>query len=209
MNESEREHWAPQLERLARPVLDGVDVDVELSREIVRPYSVAAPLLLHCSNRTAPGSTPEIVRDQPTKNPDLALWWSLVDPEFEPDFMIDLESQGSLFDQSSFTAIEVWTETELAGLHALSHIARKAGSLFVELTKRIGSAVDWHLEYTQPDNATNHPWAVHAFLMHDTREAGHFAETLMSNCLVMNAPHPDPLSAWILHDAADWLRTQP
>ena len=64
---------------------------------------------------------------------------------------------------------------------------------------RIDDVRRWHLEHTQPDNATNRPWALHVFLTMGTPEAVHYAETLLHNAMVGG---PDPLSARILVDAA-------
>ncbi len=99
--------------------------------------------------------------------------------------------------------IEVWTETELSGLHALWWHARadRSGGLM----RVIDAAVEWHLEHTQPDNATNHPWAAHVFLLDwikkGREESRMFAETLVHNCQVTYG-RPDALSAWILLDCA-------
>lgn len=99
--------------------------------------------------------------------------------------------------------IEVWTETELAGLHALWWHAR--GEPTGTLMRVVDAAVEWHLEHTQPDNATNHPWAAHVFLLdwvkHRREESRLFAETLVHNCQVTFG-RPDQLSAWILLDCA-------
>ncbi len=61
---------------------------------------------------------------------------------------------------------------------------------------------DWHIENTQPDNATNRPWALHVFLLAGSPEGRHYAETLLHNALVTG---PEPFCAWILMDVATWL----
>ena len=78
---------------------------------------------------------------------------------------------------------------------------------------RVRLAVIWHLEHIQPDNATNHPWAVHLFAAAGCEvgaphasEADLFAQTLAHNALV-SMGRPDRISAHILADAAAWMRT--
>ncbi len=83
-------------------------------------------------------------------------------------------------------SIEVWTEAELSALHALWRIARVTGR--DDLRTRCIDAAIWHAENTQPDNATNHPWAAHVF--HIASEATgvwelqHYAQTLVHNAMI-------------------------
>jgi hypothetical protein len=70
---------------------------------------------------------------------------------------------------------------------------------------RLQAAVDWHLEWTQPDNATNRPWGIHAFLALGGLEGRMYAETMLHNAQAGGA-QGDPLVAWALGDAARWLR---
>lgn len=62
-----------------------------------------------------------------------------------------------------------------------------------------------YMEQIQPDNATNHPWAIHVFLVHALRtgtdDGRMYAETMLHNCMV-GSGRPDRLSAVILLDAA-------
>jgi hypothetical protein len=102
-----------------------------------------------------------------------------------------------VWDQS--VAIEVWTEEELSGMHALARLARRMDS--ANARERLRAAVRWHIEHTQPDNGTNRPWAVHAFLIEGSPEAHAYAGTLLHNALALTG-QPTPLSAWILMDAA-------
>ncbi|MEY3022792.1 MAG: hypothetical protein RIS86_1990, partial [Planctomycetota bacterium] len=73
--------------------------------------------------------------------------------------------------------------------------------------RRLAEAIGWHLEHTQPDNSTNRPWALHAFLLADdgSGEAALYAETLLGNMRATEA-RDEPLSRWILADAANELR---
>ncbi len=201
--------WSAHLRRLGESVSGGVDLKRELREALQRPYWIGGPLLAAMWVRRH-GSLPadlvpghlggalRLARD------DAALWWALVEPQAGPvERWIDVRGEGPLFAQDACRAIEVWTETELSALHALWRHARIAtGEAAAALSARISRAVFWHLEHTQPDNATNHPWAAHVFLLHGSPESRHFAETLVSNCMVLNG-RPDALSAWILLDAAD------
>ena len=130
---------------------------------------------------------------------DALLWAAVTNPNVDIDRCVDLDADGALFDQGLFRAIEVWTESELSGLHALWWIARTRADS--RLSGRMERARDWHLMVTQPDNATNRPWALHAFVLADTFEGRHYAETLLHNCMSMSGV-PDALSSWVLLDCA-------
>lgn len=97
--------------------------------------------------------------------------------------------------------IETWTQAELCCLHALSH----AGPT---LKPRADAAADWMLEHLQPDNATNHPWAIHVFLVRaaeiGSSEHRLYAEALLHNA-VISLGRVDRFSALILLDASRWL----
>ena len=99
-------------------------------------------------------------------------------------------------------AIEVWTETELAAVHA-------AWSLGPEWRAEARRAAAWLVDNIQPDNATNRPWGVHVFAMlaHETGGAQYelYAQTLLHNCQVMTG-RPDDFSAMILLHAARVLQ---
>lgn len=104
-------------------------------------------------------------------------------------------------------AIEVWSEAELAALHALSHLARRDASL----EGRVDSASRWLMENVQPDNATNRPWALHVFVDRWLRlgdvESHLYAQTLLHNCRVGGgkAGRVDRFSACLLEDSGRWL----
>jgi len=118
------------------------------------------------------------------------------------------ERSGSLLAPDAFLAIEVWAECELAAVHALHRLARTAPPSESERFRaRLREAISWHLEHTQPDNSTNRPWALHAFLLADdgSGEAALYAETLLHNMTATDA-RSEPLSRWILADAARELR---
>jgi hypothetical protein len=119
------------------------------------------------------------------------------------------DRRGSLLAPDAFLAIEVWAECELAAVHALHRLARELRA--PHLLDRAHEAILWHLEHTQPDNSTNRPWALHAFLLADgpvcqgSGDAAFYAETLLHNMSATEARN-EPLSRWILADAARELR---
>jgi len=116
--------------------------------------------------------------------------------------------------------IETWTEAELSALQATLHRACADGG--GKWLRRIASARRWHLEHTQPDNATNRPWAIPVFLAPavtgsggaiewgpasevEAAESRLYAETLLHNAMSQAFGAPNPLCAAILHDAASLL----
>jgi hypothetical protein len=118
------------------------------------------------------------------------------------------EGRGSLLATDAFLAIEVWAECELAALHALHRLLRVAQVPVGDWRRaRLAEAAAWHLEHTQPDNSTNRPWALHVYLLRDdpTGESRLYAETLLHNACASSA-RDEPLSRWILADAARELR---
>lgn len=124
----------------------------------------------------------------------------------------DPAADGPLCPDRAGASLEVWTERELSALHCLHWLARDVvGVDGPKWRGRILSAVDWHIRETQPDNATNRPWALHLFLILGEQrripEARLYAETLLSNAQVVGG-RPDPLSAMILADAADALEEE-
>ncbi len=76
--------------------------------------------------------------------------------------MIAGNSAGPLHAQESDDSPDAWTWRELTGLHALANLAllRRNNAW----AKRVEQIALYHLEHTQPDNTTNQPWAVFAFL---------------------------------------------
>jgi hypothetical protein len=128
---------------------------------------------------------------------DLRLWRAAVAPSVAEVDVPAGEGPLSPWDQS--VAIEVWTEEELSAMHALARLARRSGSAMA--LARLHAAVRWHVEHTQPDNGTNRPWSLHAFLMEGSPEARAYAGTLLHNAQALQG-RPAPLSAWILMDSA-------
>ena len=113
-------------------------------------------------------------------------------------------------------ATEVWTECELSVLHAVWRVVlgtratgAPASHLVSRLAGRVQEAVDWHLDRTQPDNATTHPWAIHAFLElgRPSAEAIDYAGSILHAVEAAGSARGavDPLSRWIMLDAANEL----
>lgn len=154
-------------------------------------------------------------------SPDVLLWAALTDPAVDPASVLsgphaERETRqrfddGALFSQrAGKVPLEVWTEQELSAAHALSWLVtqqRHSG-----LAGTLDDVARWHVRSLQPDNATNHPWAVHLFIdrsitLDDETDRGAarlYAETLLHNCQV-SMGRPDAFSAQILLDSADWL----
>lgn len=127
---------------------------------------------------------------------DERLWQSLASPSIDPPRC--LLQTGPLTGRNQTGAIEVWTETELACVHA-------AWSLGDHWRTAAKASAAWLLENIQPDNATNHPWAVHVFASLAV-ETGNFeydlyAQSLLHNCIV-GTGKPDAFSAIILLHAS-------
>jgi len=218
VNTKSNADWATYLQTLAQPVIDLYMSDhigstdnhvTEFTRRGAanKPRDLLYPLIAHVLGSTL--ELPDIPRSQMSGVEDVTLWWALFDSSIDIRTFVDLTGNGPLYDSDigqTYATIEVWTETELAGLHALSHYAKLQQDATNRqfIFDRISKVVAWHIEHTQPDNATCHPWAVHVFLTHGSSESQHYAETLLSNCLVANAK-PDPMSAWILLDASHVL----
>ena len=134
---------------------------------------------------------------------DVTLWTVAGLTADRPALPLELAADGPLHPWQGEGAIEVWTDVELSGLHAAWRIARRDQD--AALRARLLRAMDWHLEHTQPDNATNRPWALHAFLLKGSADARAYAGTLLHNAVALGVC-PEPLSAWILMDAAAELR---
>lgn len=119
-------------------------------------------------------------------------------------------------------AIEVWTECELAVLHAgfrrlveVRTSGEPTSSVDSALERRLRDAVSWHLEHTQPDNATTHPWGLHALLelgqpIEDAiDDAGGMLHAMQAAAAGAVDGGPDRLSLWIVADALATLERLP
>lgn len=139
--------------------------------------------------------------------PERFLWAAASAGELPEPSALDLGSDGPLWSSDRWSAIEVWTEGELCGLHALARLGRLRPDLAGAIARRLRSAIGWHLEHTQPDNATHRPWAVHLFLGHPEPEVDLYGQTLLHNFEA--AGRGDRDAAWILRDAAREIRLDP
>lgn len=145
-------------------------------------------------------------------SPDALLWRSLTDPTIDAISALQPGVDGPLLTWDRPPSIEVWTEAELAALHALWWVSIVRTD--AALRDRCLAAAEWHVENLQPDNATNRPWAVHVFVELSIAEehadvaggAEVHAQTLLHNCQVgAGTGVVDLVSAHILMDAAEAL----
>lgn len=154
----------------------------------------ATPFLAHKGRIPRPARPARV-------DPDAALWWALLDGDRSAAHVVlrDHAPTGPVFPQAPTTAIEVWTERDLSALQALWWLSHERD--------RMLDAARWHLDNTQPDNATNRPWGIPAFLTIALEDGSHdarlYAETLLHNAVAAGGGSPEPFSAMILLDAAD------
>ena len=212
-NQQLLDRWANLLRAAAEPALGLDDPSTPFRDDLGHRRRVDNPFLAW---RGRERIDPRLSAPDPRREPDVALWACLgSSPERpgDPAPVLDAhepalgedqgETFGGLFPQSEHTAIEVWTEIELSSLHALWWLARRRDDAALRELVRAGAA--WHVERLQPDNATNHPWAIHVFVLHELAHPDSgailYAETLLSNCMV-SMGRPDLFSAHVLMDAA-------
>lgn len=217
MQPTSPQQWSEYLESIARPVLETTPLlknaghspqsllrfidtftDERGDRRAVDRPMLARLLGVH------PGPTPTLGE----ADTDLRLWWALHDGS--PIDACAADPPGPILGVDAFStgAVETTTETELAALHALWH----HGDRDPRRRDRCLDAARWHIDMLQPDNATNHPWAVHVFvhLAEITRDpdvsatARIHAETLVHNSIVSTG-QPDVFSACLLLDATRTL----
>jgi hypothetical protein len=177
-------------------------------RSIAAPAAVDRPQLglgpMESAFRAAVGAVDADPPRVPIDQGETGLWWALTDHRIDVDAIVGGTGQGPLLPRDDYRAIEVWTDAELSAIHALWRLARARQR--PDWMDRVEAARDWHVEHTQPDNATNRPWAFHVFLLGGTPECTHYAETLLHNCMSFGGV-PDALSAWILLDAAEAIES--
>lgn len=141
------------------------------------------------------------------ETPERTLWSAASAGAVPDSSCLDLDSEGPLWSADRWSAIEVWTEGELCGLHALARLRRIREDHAGAIARRLRSAIKWHLENTQPDNATHRPWGVHLFLGHPEPEVDLYGQTLLHGFEA--AGRGDRDAAWILRDAAREIRLDP
>lgn len=148
----------------------------------------------------SPGSASNTAADRP----DLRLWRALQTAADDPDTLI-ATSTGPIAPECRGEGIEVWTEVELACLHALWWHAGLQDS--ESLRDRAEDHARWLMDEIQPDNGTNHAWAVAPFAelaAAGDSDAALYAETLLHNCQV-TLGKADRFSAVLLVDASRYL----
>lgn len=214
MTEAEIGRWSAHLRSLSAPVIATDDVRRGFVDEMDHRRAVDGAFLSWCgrapeAGRVA-GTCPELSTARAPL--DVVLWegaaYARGDGGRACNFLQDFAGKGAeaLTSLRDFAGVEVWTETELSALHALSWLAVWSGRSAD--SARALDAAAWHVEHLQPDNATNHPWGLHVFLWLERERPGLgarlTAETLLSNCQV-SLGRPDLLSAYILRDSAAWM----
>ena len=211
--------WAECLIDIARPVLadDPVDLafDLDARRAFAETFrdemtarpSVVAPFLADLVGVPAPPEPGDAT-------PDDALWYALAHGTPNVADLVRPDAGPLLRDPADQTSIEVRTESELIALHALSEVASRRENH--GLHARCRAAALWHLAELQPDNATNHPWAIQVFIRLACDEAHtdtgasalvHAQTQLHSSQVALG--RPDRLSACILLHAARSLERAP
>lgn len=156
------------------------------------------PMLRWMLGLASPADAALSVKTLAARNPDAALWWLLHVPSADPMALVD-GGNGPLFPRLHAEAIEMWTEAELSGLHALWWHAQGDEAI----RNRCLGAAEWLIAEIQPDNATNRPWSVHVFAemaLGGNVDAQMYAQTLMHNCIVGGSV--DRFSACVMWNAA-------
>jgi hypothetical protein len=97
---------------------------------------------------------------------------------------------------------EPWWANELLILHAFTSFARLRRDASLDIP--LGRCVEFHLAEIQPDHATNEPWAVHAYAMHE--EGNVTAETLLHAAMVQGSGALTPVARLVVRDALRALR---
>lgn len=208
---AERAAWAAHLRSLAEPVLaetpllnpalDTAAFVESFVDEAGHRRAVDRPLLAWLLG-THPG--------QPPKPPTLdePLWWRLAGGKADWSDLVRPDDGPLLLDPNDESVgVEVRTEAELSAVHALHRLGQHHAD--DDAIDRAFAAARWHTETLQPDNATNHPWGVHAFLelsisVSEPDLAGAaraHAGTLLHNAMVALG-HPDRFGALLLLDSA-------
>ena len=223
---SPRRSWLETWRRRLRTLAGGaIPADPEARAELVRTFrdergqrrAIDEPILRwvtrdrdtrdpHRPSAYAPGPRPP-AEHAPPESRDLALWRALLDGR-RPR-LPEAEGPRPIIDPDDHAAIELWTESELACLHALWWHARRPDAEAAARRAAIARAVRWHLDTLQPDNGTHHAWAAHVFIDAAWRPGGELdpEADLHAQGLVHAATfatgRPDALSALLLHDAAE------
>lgn len=201
--------------------------------ELGHRRAIDRPLLLHLLGGRPEEKADAGARtiDDPTASLDVRLWWALASgtaeipaqSSFDRSVRTELlasalahEGVAPIIGEPAFRAgaIEATTETELGALHALMNLADAIGRTGGDgaeasgrLRERCLDAARWHADTLQPDNGTNHPWAIHVFVALAEADASYampaelHAQALLHNAMVQTG-RPDRFSACLLLDAS-------
>ncbi len=162
------------------------------------------PLLSHLFHvRFTPSANTAQAHARASASLDVRLWHAVHDPSIDPRPLLAPVGQ-PLIGLATPLVIETASQTELAALHALWTIASQRQS--PALRERCFQAASYLIDELQPDNATNHPFALAVFLA--LADSGNFdamlyAQTLIHNCQVQLG-RPDAFSAALILHAARW-----
>ena len=195
------QEWSALLRQVAdrAPEVDGQTLHLGVMERFVRdalalpPRDDADTLRMKSALISSPDTHANIPQAE------VAFWQSRACGKALPPGALD-SGQPTLLASTAFDAIEVFTDAELSALHAMWWIVKDEPATS-PAQRRLRQVRDWHLENTQPDNATNRPWAVHVFLEADTPEGRLYAQTLLHNALALEG-RATPLAGAILRDAA-------
>jgi len=120
---------------------------------------------------------------------------------------------GALHASAEHDTLDTWTYRELTALHALANLALLRRN--PNWAKRVEQVATYHVQHTQPDNATNQPWSLFAFLWSSAPGCQSFADQQLHDLTAhaastgsstgLSAGTPNPLAAMLLADAADRL----
>jgi|GEM_PF-3087843 len=186
-----RQNWTHRLHHAAIATLGNGEPEqiAAIAGEQIKNLTVARLLAVTLGVKLSPP-------DRQPNSLDETLWSALAGRIESPP--APAQRTGPLTGSYETGAIEVWTETELACVHA-------AWSLGTGWQQAARVSAHWLLDNIQPDNATNHPWAAHVFARL-AEETGNFefdlyAQTLLHNSVV-GTGRPDAYSALILLHAS-------
>lgn len=203
--------WSASLAALARPVLIGTPWEAVLGGGGSDPAGLVGSFCDELGHRRAVDRfvLGRLVGCEPEPpgagaSVDVQLWASACGGRADVPGVIDPAGDGPLIAIDAQLGIELWTQRELASLHALWWIARRDDGW----VDRLDRALRWHVRSIQPDNATGHPWAVCAFIDLWWRtgdgDAQLHAQQLVHTTLIARGV-PDRFSALLLIDAAGGL----
>lgn len=200
MSGRERGAWIQRLHAASAAVLHGRDLpDPQTFRDESGAHRASDEgFLSHVGGRAPARPAPE---GAPA---DVRWWWGVCrdDLDLSPPVMREAGPAPGVPPGT----IETFTEAQLSCVHAAVWLGlKRRDERWLAAATHV---VAWLIDEVQPDNATNRPWGVHAFVLLGPRlsparrgAADLYAQTLLHNCQVY-AGAADVVSAFILRDAA-------